>query len=114
MRRGPPRGAVALDEVDARTMQSKRCPGLFVSGELLDIDGPIRLLAGWPSMRGAPDEHASRAEAGATPGHRQATGEPACRGTAAPEPAPCTPALAPSGQNDTVRIRGSSTVVRRS
>ncbi|MBL8754805.1 MAG: aminoacetone oxidase family FAD-binding enzyme, partial [Planctomycetes bacterium] len=35
------RGGVALDEIDARTMQSKRVPGLFVVGELLDVDGPI-------------------------------------------------------------------------
>jgi predicted Rossmann fold flavoprotein len=35
------RGGVALGEVDARTMQSKVCPGLFVCGELLDVDGPI-------------------------------------------------------------------------
>lgn len=35
------RGGVALDEVDARTMQSKLRPGLFVCGELLDVDGPI-------------------------------------------------------------------------
>lgn len=35
------RGGVALDEIDARTMQSRLKPGLFVCGELLDIDGPI-------------------------------------------------------------------------
>ncbi len=35
------RGGVALDEVDARTMESKLAPGLFVCGELLDVDGPI-------------------------------------------------------------------------
>ncbi|MGE3174493.1 MAG: NAD(P)/FAD-dependent oxidoreductase [Planctomycetota bacterium] len=35
------RGGVALDEVDPRTMQSRRQPGLFVIGELLDVDGPI-------------------------------------------------------------------------
>jgi len=35
------RGGVALDEVDARTMESKLVPGLFLCGELLDIDGPI-------------------------------------------------------------------------
>jgi len=35
------RGGVALDEVDARTMQSKLQAGLFICGELLDIDGPI-------------------------------------------------------------------------
>lgn len=35
------RGGVVLDEVDARTMQSKVAPGLYVCGELLDVDGPI-------------------------------------------------------------------------
>ncbi|MCA3006981.1 MAG: aminoacetone oxidase family FAD-binding enzyme [Phycisphaerales bacterium] len=35
------RGGVALGEIDARTMQSKVRPGLFVCGELLDVDGPI-------------------------------------------------------------------------
>ena len=35
------RGGVPLDEVDARTMASKVCPGLFLCGEILDIDGPI-------------------------------------------------------------------------
>ena len=35
------RGGVALDEIDARTMQSRLVPGLFVCGELLDVDGPI-------------------------------------------------------------------------
>jgi predicted Rossmann fold flavoprotein len=34
-------GGVALDEVDSRTMQSKRVPDLFVAGEVLDLDGPI-------------------------------------------------------------------------
>jgi predicted flavoprotein YhiN len=34
-------GGVALDEVDSRTMQSKRVPGLYIAGELLDLDGPI-------------------------------------------------------------------------
>lgn len=32
-------GGVALDEVDPSTMQSKICPGLFLAGEILDIDG---------------------------------------------------------------------------
>ncbi len=35
------RGGVALDEVDPRTMQSRVQPGLFVCGEVLDVDGPI-------------------------------------------------------------------------
>jgi len=34
-------GGVALDEVDSRTMQSKKQPGLFIAGEVLDLDGPI-------------------------------------------------------------------------
>lgn len=32
-------GGVALDEVDPLTMQSRRCPGLYFAGEVLDIDG---------------------------------------------------------------------------
>jgi predicted Rossmann fold flavoprotein len=34
-------GGVALDEVDSRSLRSKRVPGLFIAGELLDLDGPI-------------------------------------------------------------------------
>jgi len=34
-------GGVSLDEVDSRTMQSKRVPGLYLAGEILDLDGPI-------------------------------------------------------------------------
>jgi predicted Rossmann fold flavoprotein len=34
-------GGVALDEVDSKTMQSKLVPGLFLAGEILDLDGPI-------------------------------------------------------------------------
>jgi predicted Rossmann fold flavoprotein len=34
-------GGVALDEVDSRTLQSKRVPGLYIAGEVLDLDGPI-------------------------------------------------------------------------
>ena len=33
-------GGVALNEVDSRTMESKKIPGLFFAGEILDIDGP--------------------------------------------------------------------------
>jgi len=32
-------GGVKLGEVDLKTMESRRCPGLFFAGELLDIDG---------------------------------------------------------------------------
>ncbi len=34
-------GGVALTEVDSKTMQSRRVPGLFLAGEVLDLDGPI-------------------------------------------------------------------------
>ena len=32
-------GGVNLREVDFRTMESRRCPGLYFAGEILDIDG---------------------------------------------------------------------------
>ncbi|MBM4116757.1 aminoacetone oxidase family FAD-binding enzyme [bacterium] len=35
------RGGIPLDEVDPRSMASRRVPGLFICGELLDVDGPI-------------------------------------------------------------------------
>ncbi len=34
-------GGVALAEVDPATMASRRAPGLYVVGEILDVDGPI-------------------------------------------------------------------------
>jgi len=34
-------GGVSLEEVDAATMQSRRCPGLFLVGEVLDVDGRL-------------------------------------------------------------------------
>ncbi len=32
-------GGVRLDEVNFKTMESRRCPGLYFAGEILDIDG---------------------------------------------------------------------------
>lgn len=32
-------GGVSLDDVNIETMESKKCPGLFFAGEVLDIDG---------------------------------------------------------------------------
>jgi predicted flavoprotein YhiN len=32
-------GGVALKEIDMKTMQSKVCPGLFLCGEVIDVDG---------------------------------------------------------------------------
>jgi predicted flavoprotein YhiN len=34
-------GGASLKEVDSSTMQSKRAPGLYLAGEVLDLDGPI-------------------------------------------------------------------------
>lgn len=34
-------GGIAIDEVDSRTMQSKKVANLYLAGELLDLDGPI-------------------------------------------------------------------------
>ena len=34
-------GGVSLGEVDSRTMESKLCPGLYLAGEVLDLDGWI-------------------------------------------------------------------------
>jgi len=32
-------GGVSLSEINFKTMESKKCPGLFFAGEVLDIDG---------------------------------------------------------------------------
>ena len=43
-------GGVALEEVDPKTMASKKVAGLYVAGELLDLEGPIggyNLAAAW-------------------------------------------------------------------
>jgi predicted Rossmann fold flavoprotein len=34
-------GGVALDEIDPGTMASRRCEGLYLIGEMLDVDGRI-------------------------------------------------------------------------
>jgi predicted Rossmann fold flavoprotein len=34
-------GGVPLDEIDPATMQSRRCPGLYLVGEVLDVDGRL-------------------------------------------------------------------------
>jgi predicted Rossmann fold flavoprotein len=49
-------GGVSLAEVDPRTMESRRHPGLFLCGELLDAFGPIggyNFLWAWATGRGA-------------------------------------------------------------
>ncbi len=47
-------GGVALDEIDFRTMQSKRVPQLYFAGEVLDIDGVtggFNFQAAWTTAR---------------------------------------------------------------
>jgi predicted Rossmann fold flavoprotein len=49
-------GGVALDQIDARTMESRRCPGLYFCGEVLDAFGPIgghNFLWAWATGRAA-------------------------------------------------------------
>ena len=49
-------GGVSLDEIDPRTMESRRHPGLFLCGEVLDAFGPIggyNFLWAWATGRAA-------------------------------------------------------------
>jgi predicted Rossmann fold flavoprotein len=49
-------GGVSLAEIDSRTMESKRHPGLFLCGEMLDAFGPIggyNFLWAWATGRAA-------------------------------------------------------------
>jgi predicted flavoprotein YhiN len=34
-------GGVALNEVDASTLASRLCPGLYLCGEILDVEGRL-------------------------------------------------------------------------
>ncbi len=60
-------GGVARDEIDPRTMASRICPGLFIAGELIDIDadtGGYNLQAafstGWVAGEAAAKQGLSR------------------------------------------------------
>lgn len=47
-------GGINLKDVDAKTMQSKICPGLYFAGEILDMDGftgGFNLQAAWATGR---------------------------------------------------------------
>jgi predicted Rossmann fold flavoprotein len=47
-------GGIALDEVNPLTMESRIVPGLFLAGEILDIDGPVggyNFQAAWSTGR---------------------------------------------------------------
>ena len=65
-------GGVALGEIDPRTMESRRHPGLFICGEVLDAFGPIggyNFLWAWATGRAAGIAAGARAvAAGCAPG----------------------------------------------
>ena len=64
-----PRRLVALDEVDPRTLESRRTPGLYLCGEILDAFGPIgghNFLWAWATGRAA-GTGAARAHAEVSP-----------------------------------------------
>ena len=56
-------GGVALDEIDPATMESRKCPGLFLVGEMLDVDGRLggfNFQWAWSSGRTAAEGLARR------------------------------------------------------
>jgi predicted flavoprotein YhiN len=56
-------GGVPLTEIDPKTMTSRVCPGLFLVGEILDVDGRIggfNFQWAWTSARVAAGALASR------------------------------------------------------
>ncbi len=65
-------GGVALGEVDPRTMESRRHPGLYICGEVLDAFGPIggyNFLWAWATGRAAGiAAGTARAATGCAPG----------------------------------------------
>lgn len=56
-------GGIALNDIDPRTMESKKAPNLFFAGEVMDIDGPTggyNLQAAFSTARLAVDAIAKR------------------------------------------------------
>jgi predicted Rossmann fold flavoprotein len=56
-------GGVCLGEVDLKTMESRRCPGLYFAGEVLDIDGVtggFNFQSAWTTGRIAGEAMAKR------------------------------------------------------
>jgi len=63
-------GGVSLDDVDPATMESRRVPGLYFAGEVLDIDGPTggyNLTLAFATARRAVASVAASRDAGAAP-----------------------------------------------
>jgi predicted Rossmann fold flavoprotein len=66
-------GGVALDEINPGTMESRRCPGLYLVGEMLDVDGRIggfNFQWAWSSAKVA-----ARAIAASSPAGTLVTGD---------------------------------------
>jgi predicted Rossmann fold flavoprotein len=66
-------GGVSLDEIDPATMASRRCPGLYLVGEVLDIDGRIggfNFQWAWSSARVAAEALAGTQGSGTDTGAR--------------------------------------------
>ena len=62
-------GGVKVSEADPRTMQSKKVPGLFFAGELLDVDaytGGFNLQIAWATGRAAGEGAAAFIDQAAT------------------------------------------------
>ena len=60
-------GGVKVSEVDPRTMGSKKVPGLFFAGEMLDVDaytGGFNLQIAWATGRAAGEGAAGHVLAG--------------------------------------------------
>nr|MBA3887496.1 aminoacetone oxidase family FAD-binding enzyme [Acidobacteriota bacterium] len=66
-------GGVPLEEIDPASMESRRCPGLFLVGEILNVDGRLggfNFQWAWASARAA-----ATGLAGTVAGRRKRTGE---------------------------------------
>src|ERR1035437_4080782 len=58
-------GGVSLAEIDPRTMESRRCAGLYLCGEVLDAFGPIggyNFLWAWARSRRSPSSSSKPGE----------------------------------------------------
>ncbi len=89
-------GGVPLDEVDSRTMASKRCEGLYFAGEVLDLDGPIggyNFQAAWSTGWLAGTSAARRAAALAG----SSASSPASSSASSPASSPANPQAAEPG-----------------
>lgn len=65
-------GGIATDEVDGKTFESRLCPGLYIVGEILDIDGDCggyNLQWAWSSGYIAGQNAGYKKRAGCSQGH---------------------------------------------